>query len=187
MAWVIAHETYLHGGQWNNDTVNGYSAMTEGTLDWNNTVGMGGAFGMVSYIHNNYIDNPSAYANISNYECIMASMNPLRWRPNTILISFDPANATGNFDANSSILDYGTSFLNSPDILDADGLCRFNSYNRGGLLPCNDFTSANHSIVDNWQYKGASIQYCLVETGGTIKNITELCYLQCTPSMMLGM
>lgn len=105
-------------------------------------------------------------------------MNPLKWRPNTILISFDPANATGNFYDNSSILDFGASLIWK--------LGTFTGFCDSSSLPCQNFSSEPPSIADNWNYNGASIQYCLVETGGNIKGLTEMCYLQCAPSMMLG-
>ena len=178
-AWVVAHESYLSGGHWDNYTLNGYSTVPNGTLDWNNSIGVGASFSLVSYIHNNYIDNPSAYANVSNYECILQSMNPLKWRPNTILISFDPANTTGQFDTNSTILEFGALFLETLGIF--LGFCDPTE------LPCQSFSSVPPSVVDKWNYQGASIQYCLVETGGAIKDLTELCYLHCTPSIMLGM
>jgi len=174
-AWVVAQESYLSGGHWDNYTLKGYSTILNGTLDWNNSVGVGSSFGLVSYIHNNYIHNPSAYANVSNYECILRSMDALKWRPNTILISSDPANTTGQFDTNSTILQFGVFALLKPGIL--NGFCHQSS------LPCRNFSSVPPSVVDTWNWDGASIRYCLIETGGVVKDLTELCYLQCTPSV----
>ncbi|KAG8527921.1 uncharacterized protein KY384_006837 [Bacidia gigantensis] len=98
VAFVTAHESFLEGPSWTNETATPFIPVIHGHGPPNTTTN---TFEIISAIHNDYRNNTSLYENHTTYECLSAYMNPFSWRPRLLIM----------ISSNESVLNNSATYI----------------------------------------------------------------------------